>query len=143
MICLFSGFRHFGKHVLLYVTIELTKHVLLYVTIELTKHVLLYVTIELTKHVLLYVTIELTKHVLLYVTIELTKHVLLYVTTKLHNITALYPECLAFESLSRDHLLSRKASVHPSTRRRMLWDAVCGSHCGVIPHSVQRHVQFY
>jgi hypothetical protein len=71
------------------------------------------------------------KPVLLRTTTELTK-----LRDGLHNITALYPEGLAFESRSRDQLLSPKASIHPSIRRRMSWDAVCGYRCGVIPHPV-------
>ena len=54
----------------------------------------------------------------------------------LHNRTALYPEGLAFESRFRDQLLSSKASIHPSIRRRISWDTVCVYHSGVIPHPV-------
>jgi hypothetical protein len=67
--------------------------------------------------------------VLLHTTVELTK-----LRGELHNITALYLEDIAFESRSRDHLLSPKASIHPSIRRRMSWNAVCGYHYGVVPH---------
>jgi hypothetical protein len=71
------------------------------------------------------------KQVPLCATSELTKF-----RGGLHNITAFYSEYLAFESRSRDHLLSLKASICPSIHQRMSWDALSGYQCGVILHPV-------
>jgi hypothetical protein len=71
------------------------------------------------------------KQVLLHNKVECTK-----LWGGLHNITATYREGPPFESRPTDQLLSPKASIHPSFRRRMSWDALCSYYCSVILHPI-------